>query len=150
MLNVSGMLAKDGVYVDNVQDPSWEGLYGPGNRVDVVIRCAEPGLFTLSNMHNQTSGHAAKSTPIDNSNILTVKITTVATLNPFNKQTPISMYKNDLPRFFPYRPHYLADIINYDSPNEQRISFATSYDYANKSTCTIAVGINETKFHGIL
>jgi FtsP/CotA-like multicopper oxidase with cupredoxin domain len=84
------LLAKDGIFVNNAPREFGDTIYlAPGNRADVVVRCDHSGSFTVGS----TTGPTAQET------ILTVTVA-ASTAKP----------DEDLPRFTPYRPNYLADV----------------------------------------
>lgn len=80
------LLAKDGIYVEGAPRRFGETVYmGPGNRVDVVMKCASSGNVIL--------GTATMA------NIITIVVSSTADIPDIA-----------LPQFSPYRPDYLADV----------------------------------------
>jgi hypothetical protein len=100
------LLAKDGIYVDEAPRPLGTGsgsgtLYmGPGNRVDVAMRCANLGSMTLGSTK-------VDDTDIAQTEILRFEVTDIAAG---------IVADGELPRFHPYRPDYLADVYDTTLP----------------------------------
>jgi hypothetical protein len=94
------LLAKDGIYVSEAPRSIGDTVYmGPGNRVDMVMRCAQGGSMTLGSVN------------VDNDDFAQTEIIT------FSVMTSASAADGDLPRFHPYRPDYLADLYNSAASN---------------------------------
>ena len=83
------------------------------------------GSFVLVNLYNE-SRHSDHT--LDQKVIITFQV------------QPSSMVAEDLPRFNPARPDYLADVFNYPSPNKMNISLKAATNYMKKETCIISVG----------
>jgi hypothetical protein len=80
---------------------------GPGNRVDVVMRCSASGTVILGTA--------------ETSNIVTITVSSSS-----------SASDNDLPKFTPYRPDYLADVLTATTTT----TFSLNFQGANGG-CTI-------------
>ena len=104
------LLAKDGIYVSEAPRPldssnTGTVYMGPGNRVDVVMRCSGVGSMMMSAV-------AVDSTDVGQSEIMEFVVVTSST-------TP----DGDLPRFNPYRPDYLADVYTATNVVTQLVDF---------------------------
>ena len=101
------LLAKDGIYVEGAPRTLGDTVFlGPGNRADVVMRCASSGEVVLGSTN--TAGDQAQQT-----NIVTL---TVAA----SSAEPDA----DLPQFTPYHPDYLADLYTSTDTSTFDLSFA--------------------------
>eukprot|EP00603_Paraphysomonas_imperforata_P006829 CAMPEP_0114427012 /NCGR_PEP_ID=MMETSP0103-20121206/8111_1 /TAXON_ID=37642 ORGANISM="Paraphysomonas imperforata, Strain PA2" /NCGR_SAMPLE_ID=MMETSP0103 /ASSEMBLY_ACC=CAM_ASM_000201 /LENGTH=626 /DNA_ID=CAMNT_0001596025 /DNA_START=10 /DNA_END=1886 /DNA_ORIENTATION=+ len=115
------LLAKDGIYVDEAPRHLGVGEYsngtvymGPGNRVDVVIRCHSVGTMTLA------------AVDVDNTDVSQDEIME------FDVMASADTPDGELPRFHPYRPDYLADVYTSTSVVSQVVDFKGS-----PGSCTI-------------
>ena len=112
------LLAKDGIYVDEAPRPLGTIVYmGPGNRVDVVLKCANAGTMTFGSVSGGNNDFVQNE-------ILKFDVVSSNASNP----------DGDLARFHPYRPNYLADV--YNAPAADVVTKTVDFQ-GGGGTCTI-------------
>ena len=67
------LLSKDGIYLAEAPRDITAGWFGPGNRADILVRCADPGLFKFESTP-ASSADLGLCDPEDNNDVLAATI----------------------------------------------------------------------------